>query len=140
MRVPLGEGRAAHAGVEYARLSASSVVRRCERKVQAWFESSGSFPPPPVFKSGRSCVNFDRTDRRLTTAGVNRVLTRLGTVCIILSQLFLYAFEANGLAHAFHSSSLTNTFHVLVDRIVQRLPVCSQPSKNRASASTGGGQ
>ena len=37
MRVPLGEGRAAHAGLEHARLSASSVVKRCERKVQAWY-------------------------------------------------------------------------------------------------------
>lgn len=37
MKVPLGEGRAAHAGLEHARLSASSAVKRCERKVQAWY-------------------------------------------------------------------------------------------------------
>jgi hypothetical protein len=37
MRVPLGEGRAAHAVLEYARLSASSAVKRYERKVQAWY-------------------------------------------------------------------------------------------------------
>jgi len=37
MKVPHGEGLATHTGLDHARLSASSVVKRCERNVQAWY-------------------------------------------------------------------------------------------------------
>jgi hypothetical protein len=37
MKVPHGEGLATHTGLDHARLSASSAVKRCERNVQAWY-------------------------------------------------------------------------------------------------------